>query len=189
MTIDPVKNFAKVTLSTGYDNTAITVILIAGDGAKLPVPGTDGAFNLVYWNSTDYSDPTDDPNREIVRVTAITADTLTIVRAQEGTSASTKNTSGKTYQMILAITKKTIDDLRTATSGEAWIFDYQPPQQVNGSNLVFTIPVPASQVVVHADGFRMKGSGIDYTFSAGNTITFGVQEVPESQVSIDYLPS
>jgi hypothetical protein len=35
---------------------------------------------------------------------------LTITRAQEGTSASTKNTGGKTYKMIVAFTKKAYDD-------------------------------------------------------------------------------
>lgn len=110
-TLDPVKNFAKVTVSIGYDASATSIALSSGDGAKLPVPSTDGSFNLTWWNSTDYSDPSDDPNAEIVRCTARSTDTLTVTRAQESTSASTKNTSGKTYQMVLAPTKKLRDDI------------------------------------------------------------------------------
>lgn len=112
--LDPVKNFAKVTVSTGYDASATSIALTSGQGAKLPAPSTDGAFNLVWWNSTDYSDPSDDPNVEIVRCTARSTDTLTVTRAQESTSASTKNTSAKTYKMVLAPTKKLVDDIGTS---------------------------------------------------------------------------
>lgn len=112
--LDPVKNFAIVTVSTGYDASATSIALTSGHGARLPAPSTDGAFNLVWWNSTDYSNPADDPNVEIVRVTARSTDTLTVTRAQESTSASTKNTSAKTYKMALVPTKKLRDDLTSA---------------------------------------------------------------------------
>lgn len=111
--LDPVKNFAKVTVSTGYDASATSVALSSGQGSKLPNPAVDGAFNLVWWNSTDYDDPSDDPNVEVVRCTGRSTDTLTITRAQESTSASTKNTSGKTYKMILAPTAKLVTDIGT----------------------------------------------------------------------------
>jgi hypothetical protein len=104
--MDAIANFAKVGVSTGYNSAATSIVLNAGNGAKLPA----APFNLVWWNSSDYPDPSDDPNVEIVRVTAISTDTLTITRAQEGTSASTKNTASKTYQMIQAPTAKTITD-------------------------------------------------------------------------------
>jgi hypothetical protein len=109
--LDPIKNFAKVTVSTGYDASATSIVLASGDGAKLPAPATDGAFNLVWWNSTSYPDPADDPNKEIVRCTARSSDTLTVTRAQEGTSATVKNLAGKTYKMILALTANTMSDI------------------------------------------------------------------------------
>lgn len=111
--LDPVTNFAKVTVSTTYGAADTSIVLSAGEGAKLPAPATDGSFNLVWWNWTDYKDPADDPNKEIVRVTARSTDTLTVTRAQEGTSASTKNTASKTYKMALAPTKKLRDDLES----------------------------------------------------------------------------
>jgi len=113
MALDPIKNFAKVTVSAGYDSAATSITLNSGDGNKLPDPATDGAFNLVWWNATDYPDPSDDPNVEIVRVTAKSGDTLTITRGQEGTSAVDHNTSGKTYKMVLAVTEKTISDINS----------------------------------------------------------------------------
>lgn len=112
--VDPVVNFGKVTVSTGYDASATSVVLSAGHGATLPDPSTQGEFNLVWYNFTDYPDPTDDPNKEIVRCNARSTDTLTITRAQEGTGASTKNTGGKTYKMLLSITAKTVADVKNA---------------------------------------------------------------------------
>lgn len=107
---DPVVNFGKSQVSIGYNAAATSIALSSGEGANLP-DTANGSFNVVWWNSTDYGDPADDPNKEIVRVTTRSTDTLTVTRAQEGTSATTKNTSGKTYKMALSVTKKTIEDL------------------------------------------------------------------------------
>jgi hypothetical protein len=65
----------------------------------------DGNFNLTIYNEDD---PFDAP--EIVRVTAISGDTLTVTRAQEGTSATNK-TSGNTWYLELTPTAKTIQDI------------------------------------------------------------------------------
>ena len=133
MALDPVTNFAKVTVSTGYDDTATSIVLSSGHGAKLPDPATAGAFNLVWWNSTDYSNPTTDPNVEIVRCTARSTDTLTVTRAQESTTATVKNTGGKTYLMALAITKKMIDDI--------------------GKLVVSTVPKSSAYTILDTDGY------------------------------------
>ena len=113
--LDPVLNFAKTQVLGLHTATDTSIPLVAGDGARLPNPATAGAFNLTYWNSTDFPDPADDPNREIVRCTARATDTLTIVRAQEGTTATAKNLAGKTYRMVLAMTRKMVDDIAGRT--------------------------------------------------------------------------
>lgn len=105
MGLDNAKNFAKVEVSTGYDASATTVVLAASEGAKLPT----APFNATWYNSTDYQDPTDDPNVEIIRVTVKSTDTLTVTRAQEGTTAKTHNTGGKTYKMVAGLTAKVIN--------------------------------------------------------------------------------
>ncbi len=94
------KDFAKGTVSTTYNDTDTSIVLTTGHAARFP---TAVPFNVVWWNSTDYPDPSDDPNREIVRVTGISSDTFTVVRGQEGTTASTKNTATKTYQMLAGL--------------------------------------------------------------------------------------
>ena len=90
---------------------ATSIVLSTGHGALLPDPSS-GNFNLVWWDSTNFPDPSDDGNVEIVRVTAKSSDTLTVTRNQEASGASTKNTSGATYKMILSATSKTITDLQ-----------------------------------------------------------------------------
>ncbi len=108
--VDQVANFKKVTVSTGYNNTATSIVLATGQGAELPDPSGDN-YNLVWWDSTNYNDPADDPNVEIVRVTAKSTDTLTVTRNQESSGASNKNNADATYKMILPTTAKTITDL------------------------------------------------------------------------------
>ncbi len=180
MALDPTRNFAKVIVSTGYNAAATTVVLSSGEGAKLPQPSTDGSFNLVWWNATDYGDPADDPNVEIVRCTARSADALTVTRAQEGTSASTKNTSGKTYKMILAVTKKMMEDIGAvsspvenevvAGSGTSWTLAYTP---ISGS------------VKLHGAGIRLTpGVGNDYSITGGSITT--VNSYSEGSLIADY---
>ena len=124
MVLDPVKNFAKVEVSTGYDDLATSIVLVVGDGAKLPDPASEGEFNLVWFNFTDYKDPADDPDKEIVRCTARSTDTLTVTRGQEGTTATVKNVAGKTYKMVLAMTKKMKDDIGNAL-GQPFVLEVQ----------------------------------------------------------------
>lgn len=182
MSLDQVANFKKVTVSTGYDAAATSIVLSSGQGAGLPTPAS-GAYNLVWWNSTDYTDPTDDPNVEIVRVTAKSTDTLTITRAQESTSASTKNTAGKTYKMILGLTAKMITDITAGLPGT-----FVDNEVVSGSGTSWTLantPIVGS-VKLHA-GTRLipgPGAGTDYTISA-TAITTTVS-YPTGSLIADY---
>jgi hypothetical protein len=110
MASDQLENLIKVEVSIGYGAGDTAIVLTGGEGAELPDPA-NGEYNLVWWDSTTYPDPADDPNVEIVRVTALATDTLTVTRAQEGTSATTKNSGGSTYKMFLGPTVKNITDL------------------------------------------------------------------------------
>ena len=85
----------------------------------MPQPSTDGAFDVTFYNSTDYPNASDDPLKEIVRVTARTSDALTITRAQQGTAASAKNTASKVYLMVLTPTKRTDDYTNGKTTSYA----------------------------------------------------------------------
>lgn len=154
--LDNTVNFGKVTVSTGYSAGATSIVLQSGQGALLPV----APFNVTWWNSTDYTDPSDDPNKEIVRVTAGGGggggDTLTVTRGQEGFGASTKNTAGKTYKMDACLTAKVMNtDLYNCFSPDAFFGRMPNPtfpkayvnNTINGNNDVYTVPANRAAVV------------------------------------------
>ena len=105
--LDSTVNFAKSIVPLGYSASATTIVLQAGYGAKFPAP----PFNIVWWNSTDYSDPSDDPSVEVCRVTGVSTDTFTLVRAQESTAASAKNLTNKTYRILAGFTQTLLTQL------------------------------------------------------------------------------
>jgi hypothetical protein len=176
--LDSVANFVQVQASTGYSSAATAVTLQAGQGSKLPA----APFNLIWWNSTDYPNPANDPNVEIVRVTAIVADTITVTRGQEGTSATNKNTAGKTYSLVLGITAKMITDIGAQTGNGIAVYD----EVVSGSGTSFTLAhTPVSGTLrLYGSGQRLVPGGVDYTLS-GTTITT-INSYSATQIRADY---
>lgn len=75
-----VTNNAFGTLSAAINTTATTITLDSGQGARFP---TLGASDYFYGTLVDTSN-----NLEIVKVTARSTDSLTVVRGQDGTSAT-----------------------------------------------------------------------------------------------------
>jgi hypothetical protein len=178
MALDSVANFVQVQASTGYTAAATSITLQAGQGSRLPA----APFNLIWWNSTDYPNPANDPNVEIVRVTTVVTDTLNISRAQESTSATNKNTVGKTYSLVLGITAKMISDIGTALLGTPVINEV-----VAGSGTTFTLantPITGSVKLFGAGARLTPGGGNDYTIS-GATITT-VNSYSAGQLLADY---
>lgn len=178
MALDSAANFVQVQASTGYSSGATSIVLQSGQGSKLP----SAPFNLIYWNSTDFPNPANDPNVEIVRVTNISTDTLTITRAQESTSASSKNTGGKTYSLVLGITAKMITDIGAALPSGTPVYD----EAVSGSGTSFTLAhTPVSGTLrLYGSGQRLVPGGGDYTLS-GATITT-INSYSAGQIRADY---
>jgi len=100
---DAHKNFAYSLIAAAPDpaTTGVSLVVTAGQGALFPaVP-----FNVTIWQAGVQPIST---NAEIVRVTAIATDTLTIVRQQEGTSARTIVVGD---QIAATITAKSLNDM------------------------------------------------------------------------------
>lgn len=98
-----VKNNAFSTLAAGISDAATTINLAAGTGSRFPVVGVGDYF---YATLIDVSN-----NLEIVKVTARSSDTLTVVRAQDGTTAREYSTGDR---IELRLTAGLIADIRDA---------------------------------------------------------------------------
>lgn len=95
-------------------SSGTSLVVTAGEGGRFPaVP-----FNATIWATgaqpTFAAGGTTGGNFEIVRVTAISTDTLTITRAQESTSARTVVVGD---QIAATVTAKTLTDVETLTVG------------------------------------------------------------------------
>lgn len=115
--LDSVKNFAQGTLASGINSSSTKMVLVSGNGARFPLSG----YNVTIWDWSGYGANINAAYRagktEIVRVAANSGDTLTVMRAQEGTSAVDFNISGHVYYVAQIITAKTIADIRTSSAG------------------------------------------------------------------------
>lgn len=75
--------------SSGFLASAITsgtTSVIVNPGSTLPT--TYGLFTATIWNNTTYTDPSQDPNAEIVWCQYSATNTYTITRGMEGTAAT-----------------------------------------------------------------------------------------------------
>jgi hypothetical protein len=157
---DGAKNFAKAALSAGIASGATSLTLASGGGARFPV----APFNASLWNFTDAVDPADDPTVEVVRVTAIVGDTLTITRAQEGTASSNHNTAGKTYKLVAGPTAKLVADIN---AGCVYLNPSVAPSQTGNINVSGQITGGAFT----GDGSSLSGVATIFTAGASQTST------------------
>lgn len=163
MALDNAKNFAKSTLASGISNSATSLTVATGEGAKFPaVP-----FNATIWNKTDYFDPADDPNVEIVRVTAISTDTFTVTRGQESTSGVAHNTAGKVYGIIAGLTAKTVNQDVAGADGwtsaqETWTYT---------SATTITVPTDATTKYQKGDKIKLTQTTVKYFYIVGVSST------------------
>jgi len=196
--MDQAKNFAKATVIDGnYDSTATEIDVLAGQGTRFPTP----PFNATWWNVTDFADPADDEQgREVVRVTDITDDTLTIIRAQEGTDATDKNLANKAYQLVAGPTAKLINsDIGAwrAANGNIEVDSGVNDAAIgdvlgNGQGTLLTVSDANTKIELFATDILISGNlGTGQSVSAtGPAITI-VAKVPifdSSQTLIGYLP-
>ena len=102
------KNFAYSTVATAPSPAAsgTSLVVAAGEGTYFPaVP-----FQASIWPVTTIPTPA---NAEVVTVTAVSTDTLTITRAQESSSARTVVVGD---QIAATITNKTLTDIETVSA-------------------------------------------------------------------------
>lgn len=102
MTANPIlfANNATTTLASAISNSATSVAVASGTGVKFPSPGAGQFFIMTFLDAATQL------IEEIVHVTAVSGDTMTIIRAQEGTSALAWNAGDIAAMLITAGTSQ-----------------------------------------------------------------------------------
>ncbi len=99
------KNFARSTLASGITDAATSLTVATGDGTKFPQAGK---FRAVLFAAA-YSNPSDDPNAEIVEAELSAGDAFTITRAQESTTARAWSAGDNFFHVLTAGTIEEIE--------------------------------------------------------------------------------
>lgn len=107
MALDNTQNFADSALSSSVasGDTSMTV----DDGSTFP----STPFRVTVWDSNTYSRPSEDPDAEIMLVTGVSTNTLTVERGKENTTA-VSHSSGEAVENNL--TADMIDQIETDIS-------------------------------------------------------------------------
>lgn len=147
------------TLAAGINSTATSIVLATGTGAALMGGVTLAAGNV---DSFGIALDVDTQNEEIVWVTQVSGDTLTVVRARAGTSGIA-HTAGATVKHVF-----TGDDATFFTTGTATADNAIPESVVTakGDLLVGTASGVVARQAVGANG---------YVLTADSTLTNGVK--------------
>jgi hypothetical protein len=154
MAADAHKNAAISVIATAPSpaSSGTSLVVTAGEGARFPLP----PFNATVWppgSQPTYAAGTAiGGNFEIVRVTAVTTDTLTIVRTQENTAARVIAVGD---QLAATITVKTLTD---AEASYIIPITYTTRGAVTAATIVAQASFQANTLVVgKAYRFRMNG--------------------------------
>jgi hypothetical protein len=179
----PVKfsNNAATTLAANATNSATTITVV--DGSVFPtLAGTD--FTFITLEDVD-------SNREIVKLTAVSSNTLTIVRAQDGSSARAYSTNDKVeLRLTAALLNAAVDSGAADLRVNSFTGD--------GSTLAYSLSSSPdlSNTLVYIDGiYQVKAayamSGQVLTLSAapdsGSLIEVTAATVAPVQESTDFL--
>lgn len=142
-------NNASTTLGGAISPTATSITVAAGTGARFPAPAAGQYFTATLFAS---GSSTGLPN-EIVRVTARTGDTMTVVRGQEGTTAQSWSV-GDTFANF--ITAGFLNQLVDAGSLQGQSGNFAVDSGTANVGVVTLLPVPVSLAALVGVPIRVK---------------------------------
>lgn len=163
---DAHKNFAYSTVATAPSpaTTGTSLVVQSADGSLFPTP----PFNATVWPTGTKATAT---NAEIVRVTNISTDTLTITREQEGTSARSIVIGD---QIAATITTKILEDAEKAIQSNVTQsshgFAVGDVVRFNGTNYVKAQANSAANAEVVGIVSALAGVN-DFTLQMGGLVT------------------
>jgi hypothetical protein len=160
----------ETTLASGISNSATTMTVASGTGSALMGGVTLAAGNVdIFTVALDV----DTQNEEVVYVTNVSSDTLTIVRGQAGTSAIS-HTGGATVKHVL-----TSADLTFYTTGVATADAAIPAATVTAKGDI--LAASASAVI---DNLAVGTNG--QVLTADSTATLGVKWATPTDVNLTF---
>lgn len=129
------KNNARTVINqTGGINASTTSMTVA-DASQLP---SSSDFVVTIWDNTTHPDPSDDSNSEIVKVTGISGNILTIERGQEDTIGKAHANGQAVQNLITAGTFEEIEDAINILSPGQQVDNEELTSQVDGLTDSFT---------------------------------------------------
>ena len=138
------KNNVTATLASAITSSATSISLTAGQGSRFPSPSTGDYFYATLYDSSN--------NLEIIKVTNRATDILTVVRAQDNSTARAYNSGDS-----LAI--------RITAAGLTDLVSYTPQGNLSATTL--------ANAVTELDGEK-AGLALNNTFSGNNTFNNNV---------------
>jgi len=108
-----VKNNAKTTITNNpLSAGGLSITLASSTGSKFPTTGNTWLGTI--WDAVTYSDPSDDPNMEIVLIDSRSTDTLTVNASGRGFAGTTgvSHATGSAFRLLF--TKEHADQWSTA---------------------------------------------------------------------------
>ena len=162
-------NNAATTLAAGI-NSSVTSIAVT-DGSVFPTITGSDHFYVTFDDTT---------NKEIVKVTARSGNTLTVVRGHDNTTARAFSSGDKAELRIVAAL---LDDVKTEVSSTLTVDTFTG----NGSTTAFTLSVaPASEdnLIVFIEGVYQNPG--DFTLS-GTTLTLDVAPANSRKIIVYHV--
>ena len=162
-------NNAATTLAAGI-NSSVTSIAVT-DGSVFPTITGSDHFYVTFDDTT---------NKEIVKVTARSGNTLTVVRGHDNTTARAFSSGDKAELRIVAAL---LDDVKTDVSSTLTVDTFTG----NGSTTAFTLSVaPASEdnLIVFIEGVYQNPG--DFTLS-GTTLTLDVAPANSRKIIVYHV--
>ena len=164
-------NNAATTLAAGINSSATSIAVT--DGSVFPTITGSDHFYVTFDDTT---------NKEIVKVTARSGNTLTVVRGHDNTTARAFSSGDKAELRIVAAL---LDDVKTEVSSTLTVDTFTG----NGSATAFTLSVaPASEdnLIVFIEGVYQNPG--DFTLS-GTTLTLDVAPANSRKIIVYHVAS
>jgi len=181
------ENNAKTIINQIGGINASDLTVVVADASQFP---NTGDFLVTIWNNTAYPNPSDDTNTEIIKVTGVSGNTLTIERGQEDT-VGVAHANGQATQML--ITAGHFEEIENAisVSSNLPIIGEDLTSQIDGIKDTFTISnnYVANTTAVYLSGQRLRRN-FGYTEETDTTIKISnpILEVGH-RIVIDYYKS